>query len=62
MVGTFTGQSVGRDPRQSLTTHVAVGRPRVGTGVPVVHPGEVVHAVLGRLQEGHKDGKGKGNL
>ena len=47
---TFTGQSVGRDPRQGLAAHVAVGGPCMRAGVPVVRPWEVVHAVLGGLQ------------
>ena len=48
-VRTFTGQSVRGDSRQGLAAHVAVGGAGVGAGVPVMHPREVIHAILGGL-------------
>lgn len=49
---TFTGEAMGCDPRQAIFTDVAKGGPCVGAGVPVVHPAEVVHAVLRGLGDG----------
>ncbi len=43
---TFTGKTMRGDPRQSLSTHVAEGGPGVRAGVPVMHPGEVLHVKL----------------
>lgn len=42
---------MGSDAWQRLSAHVAEGRSGVRAGVPVVHPAEVVHAVLGGLRE-----------
>lgn len=47
---TFAGQAVGGDPRQRLPAHVAEGGPGVRAGVPVVHPGEVLHVELASLE------------
>lgn len=46
---TFAGQTVRRDPRQAVFADVAEGGPRVGAGVPVVHPWEMFHVELSRL-------------
>lgn len=43
---TFTRKTMRGDPRQSLSTHVAKGGPGVRAGVPVMHPGEVLHVKL----------------
>lgn len=47
---TFTGESMGGDTGESFTAHIAVGGSSMGAGIPVVHSGEVVHTVLGRLE------------
>lgn len=47
---TFTGQAVGGDAWQSLSADVAEGRPGVRAGVPVVHPGEMLHVELAGLE------------
>lgn len=49
---TFTGEAVRCDSGQRLTAYVTIRGARVRAGVPVVHPGEVIHAVLGGLSEG----------
>lgn len=46
-----------RDSGQRLAAHVAVRGPGVRAGVPVVHPREVVHAVLGGLREEKEKGQ-----
>lgn len=59
-VCTFTGQAVGGDARQSLSAHVAEGRSGVRAGVPVVHPGEMLHVELAGLRRekcGRKGGQ-----
>lgn len=47
---TFAGQAVGGDAWQRLPADVAEGRPGVGAGVPVVHPGEMLHVELAGLR------------
>lgn len=42
----FTGQAVGGDTWQRLSANVAEGRSGVRAGVPVVHPGEMLHIKL----------------
>lgn len=46
---TFAGQAMGGDAWQRLSAHVAEGRSGVRAGVPVVHPGEMLHVELARL-------------
>lgn len=41
---------MGGDPWQRLPAHVAEGGPGVRAGVPVVHPGEVLHVELASLE------------
>lgn len=48
---TFAGEAVGGDAWQSLPAHVAEGGSGVRAGVPVVHPGEMLHVELARLVE-----------
>lgn len=51
MCRTFTGQAVGGDAWQSFPADVAEGRPGVRAGVPVVHPGEMLHVELAGLEK-----------
>lgn len=48
---TFTGQPVRRDPRQRLPADVTVCGASVWTGVPVMHPREVIHTELCGLDQ-----------
>lgn len=52
---------MGGDARQCLSADVAEGRSGVRAGVPVVHPGEMLHVELAGLGEKKRGRRGRRN-